>query len=439
MEAAQHQRVVRQAPVGAPGRERTRALAVVGLVAVRHLRQLLAEVRGMLQRREHRVADQVVDVVGAAGAGKAQPVHLNRGGAQGHDLHHAAVGGALHVDQDVDLVFADRGRHVEGGASVQVDEVFGRVHDAPAQRGAIVNAGREQRDLETIAVVRLEHLHRQLAGGVLVEVGRQVADAQAAGVGLGRTALQRCMPDREVARVQRGDLALLERVVDQHGVHEGAGLDRRAVGHGLHRGTQPCHLGLRGRPSAGLPFQEHEQRARRQFAGAQAERERRAHALGRFGLEAEFLERHAHAKVRDGVVDLQRQCLQERLHGLVVPAAALQRHRQRDVVDVVARRVRRQRLQHGHGVDRAAELEVGMRLQRVGDRQLAVLLAQALQPRQRTRGLPGLDGRVRGRQCIGRVADQIGGLVVGPCGGRPLVARGERAAVQPPAVGAALA
>ena len=67
--------------------------------------------------------------------------------------------------------------------AAQLLEMFDRVDDAPAQRAAVVGTGRKQGDLERAAVVALEHLHHQLAGRMVVEVGRQVADAQPPAVG----------------------------------------------------------------------------------------------------------------------------------------------------------------------------------------------------------------------------------------------------------------
>jgi hypothetical protein len=78
VEGAQHERVVGQAGGGARRRRGQRALRVVGLVAVRHLRDLLAEVRRVGERGHDLVADQVVDVGGAGRSGKAEPGDLQR-------------------------------------------------------------------------------------------------------------------------------------------------------------------------------------------------------------------------------------------------------------------------------------------------------------------------------------------------------------------------
>ena len=338
VEAAQQQRVLGHAPVGAGAGLRPLAPRVVGLVAKRHLRDLLGEVPGIRQRRDHRVADQVVDVRRAGAAGKAQPGHLQRRRPRGQHRQRCVVGGALQVDQDVDAEFAHAPGHLRMALPAQFLEMLDRRHHAAAQRAAIVGAGGQREDLEGLAVVLLQHLHQQLAGGMGVEVGRQVAQAQPACVRARlhpRQAAAACR--RHAAHEWRGHLQLLLRVVDQHCMAEGRSLHRLLCRHGAQRRTQALQFGVGFGPATGLALQEHQLAAGRQVAAADAQCHRGAHALGRLGLHAQLLERGAQVEVQVGIIDLQRQRLQEHRHRFGMSCRQLQCHGQRHQVGMVRR------------------------------------------------------------------------------------------------------
>ena len=346
------------------------------------------------------------------------------------------MGRALEVDQDVDLELARApGDRVEALA-VQVLEALAGGDHALAHRALVVRAARQQRHLERAAVVAFEHLRHQLAGRVDVEVGREVADAQAPAVRARDAARQRPVQLGDVKRVVARHLELLERIVDQDGVRKRAGLDRRVVRQGANGGAQAGHGVVGGGPAARLALEEDELRPRRQLAAAEAEHDRGAHALGGLGLHAELLERHAEAKVRERVVHLQRQGVEERADRLLVAAAALQRDGERDVVVGVALDVGRQRAQ---GLDRllgAPHAEQGVRFERVGEAGARVAGADRARAPHRIGGASGLDQGVRRRQGVGGVAMQRRRLFERARRERPVLALGVRLAGLPEAMGA---
>ena len=436
MKAAEQERAFGHVPVGARRRLRQDAPGVVRLVAVRQLGDLLAEVRGTGDGRQHRVADQVVDVGGAGGAWKAEPGHLQRRRALRQHRQQRVVGGALQVDQDVDVELADAPSHRLEAQAAQLLEVLGRCDHALAQRAPVVGPGREERHLEGTAVMAFEHLRHELAGRVLVEVGGEVADAQPTVVGAGEPAGQRPVQRLDVQRVVTGHLELFERIVDEHGMRKGAGFEGDAVGRGLHGAAQPRHRVVGLGPAAGFALEKDELAAGGEIAAVEAERHGGAHALGGLGLQPQVLERHAEAKVRERVVHLQRQGGKEDGNRLLVAAAALQGDGERDLVVVVARHVGRQGLQAGDGLLGAAQAEQRVRLERAGQRRARIGLADALRKARRFGGAAGLDQRVRRGQRIGRVAVQVARLLEFGSGQRPLLAPRMRLARLPATMGA---
>ena len=438
VKGAQDQRVVGDAPLRARRVLRQRAMRVVGLVAVRQLGDLLAEVRGIGKRRRHRVADEVVDERRAGRPGEAEPTDLQRRGSLRQDRQQGVVGRPLEVDQDVDAELADARRHGHEALATQLLEMLAAVAQPLAQRAVVVAAGRKQRHLEATAVVRLQHLCHQLAGRVLVEVGREIADAQPPLATACDPARQRRIAVCDMQGVVARGLQLFERVVDEHGERKGADLARSVGRQPCDRGTQRIHHLVRGRPSARLALEKRELPARRQVAAAEPESDRRAHALSRFGLHAEVLERHAEAKVRERIVHLQRQRVEEALDGLRMAMTALQRNRQRHVVIVVARHVGGQREQAGDGFLGAAETEQGMRFERVGQPGARLGRAQRARAPDRIAGTARPDQRVRGGERVRGVAVQRRGLLERLRGAWPLLGARVALAGSPVSVGAGL-
>ena len=327
-------------------------------------------------------------------------------------------------------------RHGLEALAAQLFEMLAGSAHAAAHRRAVVRAGGQQRDFEGAAVMAFEQLHQQLAGGVLMEVGRQVADAQPGGGGGwlafgldfgqalghdgGRAARQHPHAARRVQRVVACHFQQLQRVADEHGMRERAGLHRHAIGQRLHRLTQAGQRLVGRPPAAGFAFHEGELAARRQLAAADAEQHGAAHALGGFGLHAEVLERHAELEVRHAVVHLQHQRIEEGAHRFLVAMAALQRVRERHMVGMVAGHLNGQGAQATHGVFGAPEAEQRMRFEQAGGRRTGIGAADAARPLHRLLAAAGLDQRMRGRQRIGGVVMQGGGLLEGMGRQRPL-------------------
>ena len=109
-------------------------------------------------------------------AGIAEIVHLDRRRtARQHDGR-GAFRVPLQVDQNVDRIAPDRIGDRHRALMVHVDEAVERRLQARPHRRAVVAPGRVREDLEAIAVVLLEHAGRQERGGVLMEVGGEIAD-----------------------------------------------------------------------------------------------------------------------------------------------------------------------------------------------------------------------------------------------------------------------
>ena len=174
-----------------------------------------------------------------------------------------------------------------------------------------------------------------------VEVGREVADAQAPAVRACDAARQRPVQLGDVQRVvaRRPSAARADR--------------RRARRAGTGRSRRECRPAGARRRRAGRAItssaaaQRHASRSWKASCARAARSllprpssDRGADAFGGLGLHADLLERHAEAEVRERIVHLQRQGVEERADRLLVTAAALQRDRERDVVVDVARRHR---------------------------------------------------------------------------------------------------
>ena len=117
-------------------------------------------------------------------------------------------------------------------------------------------------------VVAFEHLRHQLARRMDVEVGREIADAQAPAMRTRGAARQRPVLLRGEECVVARHLELLERIVDQHCVRERAGLDRDLVRHRPYGGAQAADGVVGDDPPARLTLQEDELPARCKVARA---------------------------------------------------------------------------------------------------------------------------------------------------------------------------
>ena len=270
---------------------------------------------------------------------------------------------------------------------------------------------------------------------MLVEVGREVADAQAPFAPPGRPARQRPIAGGDVQRVLTRRLQLLVRIVDEHRVGERGDFDGGIVGQREDVAAQRGHHLVGARPAAGLALEEREQPARGEIAAVEAEDDRRAQALGGLGLHAEVAERHAEPEVRRRLVDLQRQRVHERADRFVVATAALERDRERDVVVAVARDVGRHRAQARDRLIGAAEADQRVRFERVSHRRARLGGADRTRAPRRTVALPGLDQRVRGGEAVRGVAVQPCRFLEPARRDRPLLALGVLLAGLPASIG----
>ena len=104
VEAAEHEGIVGQvvlcSGLFAAGND---AATVVDLVGIRHVGDFFSVMLSRLGRHHDGVGDEVIDKVGAHGAGVTQIVDLKRGRARRQRLGARAAGVALEVDGDVDL------------------------------------------------------------------------------------------------------------------------------------------------------------------------------------------------------------------------------------------------------------------------------------------------------------------------------------------------
>ena len=284
------------------------------------------------------VADEVVDEARAGGRRVAEVGRLDRRGPVGEQLHSAVARVALEIDRDVDAVVANALRDGAVGLAVDVDEVLAGGAHAAGDVGVVVAAVRIEEGLEARGVAAFQQLGHQHRGGVLVEVGRQVADADAA-----RAARAGC-GQRHDGAGEAGAAALA-----QAALLRGRGLDRdqrerQQQACGLRvvaiDGLQQCAR-VRGvvLPVAGLAALVQHQAQRERADHAVVERDGRAEAFG--GLERHAVAHEAQAEpvVDERRVDLQCQRLEEGVDGLARAAREEQRVARRVVELVVAYRV----------------------------------------------------------------------------------------------------
>ena len=127
------------------------------------------------------VGDKVVDEGKPQAAGMAQPIDLDRAGAEHHDRRARRFHIAVEIDQDVDAQIADAPGHVDmrqvTELVIEVDAVpmalvVVRITAAPALRG-------DGMHLEPVAVMQREQLQRHMADRMVGEIGRHIGDADA--------------------------------------------------------------------------------------------------------------------------------------------------------------------------------------------------------------------------------------------------------------------
>lgn len=134
---------------------------------------------GLADGIAHGVGEAVVDRGESGGIGITDPRGLHRRGAARED-EEAVVGGvAGEIDQDVERVAADE---IGGSVVIEVGEVapvFGVGAETRGETVGRADVGVTE-NLEARAVVRGEDGFDEVGDGVVVEIGREVADAEAA-------------------------------------------------------------------------------------------------------------------------------------------------------------------------------------------------------------------------------------------------------------------
>src|SRR5215813_13294002 len=128
----------------------------------------------MLERRDHRITDHIVDEISADRAGIAEIAHLERSAAVGEDAEPRIPGMALEVDRDVDLELMQELRRIVIAAHTHVMEGVERFHQPPADVAVIVPVKGHAYNLEARAIVQLEQFGNEISGGMAVEIRREI-------------------------------------------------------------------------------------------------------------------------------------------------------------------------------------------------------------------------------------------------------------------------
>jgi hypothetical protein len=133
---------------------------------------------------DHGPVDQRCIHEGRRHAGELHdPVELHGGRAQGEDPGPAAGQVAAEVDQDVQPVGFDHGRHARIVQAGEIPPMVGRGPE-PGGVGRRIAAPvhrRMEEDFESIAVVRLQNRRQEVTRRVFPEIGREIADPQSTG------------------------------------------------------------------------------------------------------------------------------------------------------------------------------------------------------------------------------------------------------------------
>ena len=385
VEGAQHKGVIGQTGCGSRHGLGQRAPAAVGLKAQRHLRQLFAVQRRQIQRRDERVANQVVDVRRTRAARKAEKRRLHRRRPGREDGQALATGVALQVDEHVDAVCADARGGFAVAHAADVDETARCIDHALAQGRAVVAARRIEHQLKLLPAELFQHFHHQLRHRVFVEVIRQQREARAnfgALRGLHAGQLNHSQPAGQRFTARSHQQQLRRQRQRQHSKHRGGA--GQAGGRGGQVLGQRAHIVIQAVPVAKVALFVRQLRHRLHVAGRQSE-----HGLQAFdglGLQSHVAKAGAHHRVRLRELRLDRGGLHQdvdRLHGPT------------------------QRLQHGAVLDHRVDLAHAVALQLLVHRQrlgVAVLLAQAVGQLAQRQGVLWLD--------VQHAAQRIPGLFV---------------------------
>ena len=112
--------------------------AVAHHVAVRNVRELLAELRSQRRWRRDPIGNEIIDVGCAGGRGKSQVVRLHRRGAPRQYRHAVAGRMAGKIDEHVDAGRSDVCGKLSVGLRVRIDEAIDAGRNRLAVNAAVV-------------------------------------------------------------------------------------------------------------------------------------------------------------------------------------------------------------------------------------------------------------------------------------------------------------
>jgi hypothetical protein len=166
---------------------RSGAFAVVGLVAG-EVEDFFRVVDFVFRGDDPGVGEEVMMEGGAHGAGVAEPVDLDGGGAEGEDAGASGAGVAVEVDEDFDAIGSDAFGGLKVGEGGDGDPVRDGGADALLEGVVGIGAGVVGEDFDARGVVEFKDLGEEVAEGMGAQVGAEVADAQGVrrGLGMGR-------------------------------------------------------------------------------------------------------------------------------------------------------------------------------------------------------------------------------------------------------------
>ena len=131
----------------------------------------------MVRRLDNPVGDDIIDEIRAGRAGIPHVFRLHRRGAMRQNPGPRAAGMAPEIHRDIDFPGPQLRRHLAVALRPGIVESIEGLHQPCAHVAAIVGTERNRGDLETPAVMALEHLCRQGGGDVLMEIGGKIRDA----------------------------------------------------------------------------------------------------------------------------------------------------------------------------------------------------------------------------------------------------------------------
>mmetsp|Transcript_37167 Transcript_37167/g.94984 ORF Transcript_37167/g.94984 Transcript_37167/m.94984 type:complete len:379 (+) Transcript_37167:185-1321(+) len=145
-------------------------LVVVDKVAVGHQRQVLAVAVVEVLGRDDLVSDEVWQVVGACGGGKAHVAGLHRRRLEREDLIACALGVSVQVHQHLDAVVADALRNGGHAPGRDVEEVPRLALDLKPPLGLVARRQRVEEDLHGVCVVHAEDRAHKVAERMVAKV-----------------------------------------------------------------------------------------------------------------------------------------------------------------------------------------------------------------------------------------------------------------------------